>query len=165
MRPENHTQARLLVPMSISKITEFSPDYTPIRMMRLGVFGGNYFANADNDDFLGLLPGIISRAKRNRQDFSNLNNCFGTNAGLDYNEWMKRGWIADIDPLGWFHWYCRYYSGRRCYDDKRQISRYNKYRQRWGDRAHSQLKQRGKISPTIMQGLLQWSIDPFVRFL
>jgi hypothetical protein len=29
-----------------------------------------------------------------------------------------------VDPYGWFQWYCRFYQGRRCSDDGRQISRW-----------------------------------------
>jgi hypothetical protein len=39
------------------------------------------------------------------------------------NMWEGSGWIRDIDPYGWFHWYCRFYLGRRTSDDARQISR------------------------------------------
>ena len=41
----------------------------------------------------------------------------------DLNMWETSGWIKDIDPYGWFQWYCRFYLGRRCSDDERQIKR------------------------------------------
>lgn len=37
---------------------------------------------------------------------------------------QSSGWISDADPYGWFQWYCRFYQGRRCSDDARQISRW-----------------------------------------
>jgi len=37
--------------------------------------------------------------------------------------WEGSGWISDIDPYGWFQWYCRFYMGRRSTDDDRQIAR------------------------------------------
>ena len=32
------------------------------------------------------------------------------------------------DPCGWFQCYCRYYPGRRCPDDERQIKRRQTFR-------------------------------------
>ena len=31
--------------------------------------------------------------------------------------------MRDCDPYGWFQWYCRFYLGRRCDDDDRQVAR------------------------------------------
>jgi hypothetical protein len=39
--------------------------------------------------------------------------------------WESNGWMAYIDPYGWFQWYCHFYLGRRSSDDTRQISRGN----------------------------------------
>lgn len=164
IRRSRHVKAELLVPMRVKQFPhrEFEPAYSPSRMLKLGIFGGNYFAEADDDDFAGMTPGTVKLARLNAAPFAPRNNCFGVRAGLSYEEWDKRGWIFDEDPLGWFHWYCRYYAGRRHPRDAHQISRWVKYRERWCDRAQSQLKSSGKISPVIMQGLLQWSIDPYM---
>ena len=32
--------------------------------------------------------------------------------------------VKEVDPYGWFMWYCRFYLGRRCEDDERQIGRW-----------------------------------------
>ena len=38
---------------------------------------------------------------------------------------QEKGWIKpELDPRGWFHWYSRYYRGRRTDDDERQIKRW-----------------------------------------
>ena len=39
--------------------------------------------------------------------------------------WENKGWINEIDPYGWFHWYFRYWLGRWSQDDERQINRWN----------------------------------------
>jgi len=79
-------------------------------------------------------------------------NAFGVKCGQSLDAWESSGWITAWDPYGWFHWYCRcvrhegggggvgsggsvvstfeasiaprrFYQGRRCPDDERQISR------------------------------------------
>jgi hypothetical protein len=46
--------------------------------------------------------------------------------GGNLDMWESSGWITHIDPYGWFQWYCRFYLGRRCSDDERQINRWLK---------------------------------------
>lgn len=163
MKRSRHAKAKLLIPnqpVMRRGSPVFNPDYSPVRMLKLGVFGGNYFAEADRPDFEGL--GAAEKlARLNQLPFENRHNCFGVRAGLNYQEWYDRGWIHPDDPLGWFHWYCRYFNGRRHPDDGRQISRWLSYKQRWGDRLNSQFLA-GRPSAVIMQGLLQWGIDPYL---
>lgn len=44
-------------------------------------------------------------------------------AGQGLKEWEKSGWIWEGDPRGWMQWYIRFYEGRRCQDDTRQVMR------------------------------------------
>ena len=37
--------------------------------------------------------------------------------------WEDSGWMRDVDPYGWFQWYTRFFRGRRCEDDERQLAR------------------------------------------
>ena len=52
-------------------------------------------------------------------------NKFGVSCGQSIEEWEAAGWIAhDYDVRGWFQWYCRFFLGRRCDDDERQVGRW-----------------------------------------
>ena len=50
-------------------------------------------------------------------------NRFRVRAGQSLAEWEKAGWIWAEDPRGWAQWYTRFWEGRRCDDDERQVRR------------------------------------------
>jgi hypothetical protein len=73
--------------------------------------------------------------------------------------WKANGWIYPEDPRGWFQWYCRYFSGRRCVDDERQIARWKAVR-----RHIAQLQKNCDVGdvtcrPRQRQALLHWAYD------
>jgi hypothetical protein len=133
----------------------FKPELTPKQMLRLGVFGGKYMtdckAEFPNDWFANarLCP------ERHAPEL----NFFRVNASQPLSVWRQKGWIYPEDPRGWFQWYCRYYLGRRCPDDQRQIKRWRAVR-----RHLAQLKKhcrRGDFEcrPKQRQALLHWAYD------
>lgn len=134
---------------------EFTPALTPKDMLQLGVFGGKYMTDC-KDEF----PASWFKQARlcaDRHDPSL--NFFGVNASQPLSVWRDKGWIYHEDPRGWFQWYCRYYRGRRCPDDERQIKRWRAMRRhlaqiikncRGGD-VDCRRKQR--------QALLHWAYD------
>jgi hypothetical protein len=125
-------------------------------MLDLGVFGHAYFELAIEEDYEGIRPSIVERLREQNGEPDWSKNCFGVKAGLDYAAWMENGWIFEHDPIGWFHWYMRFISGRRLGEhDEHQIKRYSAYA-RWYSRA-VKLKAEGKQSKVINQGLLQWA--------
>lgn len=99
---------------------DFKPELTPKQMLRLGVFGGKYMT-----DCTGEFPqDWFAKARLCRERHDPRMNYFGVNASQPLAVWRKKGWIYHEDPRGWFQWYCRYYMGRRCPDDERQIKRW-----------------------------------------
>lgn len=98
----------------------FKPELTPKEMLALGVFGGKYMTDCRKE-----FPADWFEFARLNSEFHDPKlNFFGINASQPLSVWKKKGWIWKDDPRGWFQWYCRYYLGRRCPDDARQIKRW-----------------------------------------
>ena len=103
---------------------DFQPELTPKQMLELGVFGGKYMTDCA-DEF----PASWFKKARLCPTFHDPTlNFFGVNASQPLSEWRQKGWLYHEDPRGWFQWYCRYYRGRRCPDDERQIKRWRAMR-------------------------------------
>jgi hypothetical protein len=99
---------------------DFRPELTPREMLELGVFGGKYLT-----DCVPELPRDWFRNAKLCHEYHDPDlNYFGINASQPLSYWQEKGWIYHEDPRGWFQWYCRYYMGRRCPDDDRQIKRW-----------------------------------------
>jgi len=98
----------------------FKPELTPKEMLSMGVFGGKYMTDCQNE-----FPESWYLEAKLCHKFHDPNiNYFGVNASQSLAVWRKNGWINPDDPRGWFQWYCRYYMGRRHEDDGRQIKRW-----------------------------------------
>jgi hypothetical protein len=102
----------------------FRPQLTPKEMLELGVFGGKYMTDCADEFPSSWFESARLCHERHDPDL----NCFGVNASLPLSAWRKKGWIYHEDPRGWFQWYCRYYMGRRCLDDERQVRRWRAIR-------------------------------------
>ncbi|MGI8852914.1 MAG: hypothetical protein ACR2GC_06415 [Methyloceanibacter sp.] len=104
---------------------EFTPELTPRQMLALGVFCGKYMTDTRKE----FPKSWFAKAKLapKRRDCSL--NYFGVAASQPLSVWREKGWIHPDDPRGWFHWYCRYYMGRRMEgEDQRQIKRWKAMR-------------------------------------
>ena len=99
---------------------DFRPQLTPKQMLELGVFGGKYMTDCPAE----YPAEWFENAKLCSRLHDPHLNCFGVNASQPLSIWRAKGWIYDEDPRGWFQWYCRYFLGRRCPDDERQIRRW-----------------------------------------
>ena len=60
------------------------------------------------------------------KDYDAAKNKYGVKVGTTLEFWESKDWITNHDPYGWVEWYCNFYNGRRCEDDKRQIDRWKK---------------------------------------
>jgi hypothetical protein len=103
---------------------DFRPDLTPKQMLEMGVFGGKYMTDCRNE----FPADWFKQAKLCHDRHDPGLNYFGVNASQPLSVWRAKGWIYHEDPRGWFQWYCRYYMGRRCPDDERQIKRWKAMR-------------------------------------
>ena len=136
----------------------FKPQFTPQKMLEMGVFGGSYFG-----DKIKEYPKSWFKNAKLSKTFDVEKNRFKVKAGLSRKEWMDKGWIFKEYPLGWFQWYCRFKNGRRISRvDKIQIKRWKAFKRHVtaikkncepGD-IHCRRKQR--------QAILQWAYNPFI---
>ncbi|KAL7541952.1 hypothetical protein ACHAXR_011671 [Thalassiosira sp. AJA248-18] len=164
-------------------LKDFHPNRSPEEVLRAGSFGGTYFrpitsavtnikynsASVLKDT---VQPSWISNLDKpsmlTSSTYHNSINKFKVKCGGSLGMWESSGWISNSDPYGWFQWYCRFYSGRRCSDDKRQISRWCKsagLKGRFKSQICNKIIAAGttagdeKISPVIRQTLLHWGLE------
>ena len=103
---------------------DFRPELSPQEMLELGVFGGRYMTDCRAEFPAAWFEHALLCPSRHDPEL----NFFGVNASQPLAEWRRKGWIYHEDPRGWFQWYCRYYLGRRCPDDHRQVKRWRAMR-------------------------------------
>ena len=125
---------RLVAPVGKDFDVEFRPDLTPKEMLDLGVFGGKYLTDCQQE-----FPAewfVSAKLSPRKKDVSL--NFFGVDASQSLIEWQRKGWIFPEDPRGWFQWYCRYFLGRRIpTEDARQIRRWKMMRRHIAQVVHN----------------------------
>lgn len=147
---------QLTEPMGKNFDPDFKPQLTPKQMLKLGVFGGDYFNEPPQEFPHDWFEGVELSQHGAKAEL----NFFKVNASQPLSVWQQKGWIYFEDPKGWFLWYCRYYLGRRIpEEDTRQIKRWKAIH-----RHVSQVQthcQPGDIHcrPRQRQALLHWSYD------
>jgi len=166
-------------------LIDFKPNRTPEEILRAGAFGGTYYRSIvsavtnvkyKTSEVLqssvkpAWIQGLDEGTYLTNNTYVPKINKFKVKCGGSLGMWESSGWIADCDPYGWFQWYCRFYQGRRCSDDERQISRWLKSAGPKG-RFRSQLCNKifaaggmghvgdVKVSPVIRQTLLHWGLE------
>ncbi|MDX6612072.1 MAG: hypothetical protein QOD75_1258 [Blastocatellia bacterium] len=134
---------------------DFQPELNPKQMLQLGVFGGRYMTDCAAEFPADWFAAARLCSKRHDPQL----NFFKVNASQPLTVWRQKGWLYHEDPRGWFQWYCRYFMGRRCADDDRQIKRWKAVR-----RHEAQIEKHcrpGDLScrPRQRQALLHWAYD------
>ena len=134
---------------------DFRPQLTPAELLKVGVFGGRYMTDC-RVEFPGeWFEGAKLCAERHDPQL----NFFRVNASQPLSEWRRKGWIHPDDPRGWFQWYCRYYMGRRCADDERQIRRWRNIRRHAAQLEKHCARRDLACRPRQRQSLLHWAYD------
>ena len=152
----------------------FSPNKTPLEVIREGTFGGPYFRE---------IYSVINEKwyKNSWKEFVHLKNTdakfcasdcydgnvnkYGVKCETSLRFWENKGWINKIDPYGWFQWYFRSWLGRTSKDDKRQINRRKKIVSRFRGKLVKMIRDAGSkfddysISPKIRQILWHWGYE------
>ncbi|KAK8162669.1 hypothetical protein IWX90DRAFT_249926 [Phyllosticta citrichinensis] len=118
---------------------DFTPNKSPEEIIREGSFGGSYWrplyskalGTTIQDDWkelpAGWTKGLDVKRYLKSPSYNAEVNKYGVACGQSIEEWEASGWIMhEYDVRGWFQWYCRFWMGRRCPDDERQISRWKK---------------------------------------
>ncbi|KXJ88691.1 hypothetical protein Micbo1qcDRAFT_235591 [Microdochium bolleyi] len=118
---------------------DFTPNKSPESILREGCFGGSYFRplysrhlrTTIEDDWRELpaewTSGLDVSRYLTSPEYDPEVNKYGVACGQSIEEWEAAGWIShEHDVRGWFQWYCRFWMGRRCADDERQIGRWKK---------------------------------------
>lgn len=119
----------LLEPIGKNFHLDFKPELTPQEMLEVGVFGGKYLTDCQ-DEFPDQWF-VNAQFSPEEKDISL--NYFRVDASQPLKEWLQKGWLHPQDPRGWFQWYCRYYMRRRTeQEDARQIKRWFAFRRHRG---------------------------------
>ena len=167
----------------------FTPNKSPEEMLREGCFGGSYFRPLFSrrlgctiqDDYKELpaswYEGLDVGTFLTSPDYDPEVNKYKVKCGQSIEEWEAAGWIShDHDVRGWFQWYCRFFMGRRCEDDERQIGRWARCAGESGRWRRSLLKkyvsmgvkevfddgedeEQGDVSPVQHQTCFQWAYE------
>lgn len=148
-------QYELVAPTGRNFHPDFRPELTPRQMLTMGVFGGKYMTDCQAE-----FPAVWFARARLCHDFHDpALNFFGVNASQSLATWREKGWIFEEDPRGWFQWYCRYYLGRRCVDDERQIGRWRAARRHAAQLRNACPPGQWSCRPRQRQALLHWAYD------
>lgn len=142
-------------PMGENFAREFCPHLTPAEMLELGIFGGKYMTDCRDEFPESWFRNAKLCRDRHDPDF----NFFKVNASRPLSYWKKKGWIYWEDPRGWFQWYCRYYMGRRCPDDARQIRRWKAMKRHVSQVKKHCTPEDWSCRPKQRQALLHWAYD------
>ena len=157
---------------------EFKPNLSPSEIFQLGSFGGTYWrpikSSITNKKYKNIhlqypkewwFELSDDKLTKSWKKYDKNINKYKVKVGQTLEVWQDKNWITKYHPYGWVHWYCDFFLGKRCPDDKRQIKRWlgiasekGRFR-KW--LVTLIIKKNGKwndisISPKIRQTLQHW---------
>jgi len=116
---------------------DFKPNLSPKDVLQKGSFGGTYYRpiysqvveeqlNNQHKEYPdSWFEGLDVPKQITSSIYDPKVNTYKVKCGQSLLAWEESGWISNLDPYGWFQWYCRFYRGRRHpEDDARQIQRW-----------------------------------------
>lgn len=140
----------------------FTPSYTPLEMLKLGVFEGKYINNIKGiPSSWKSLPKVVGPKDPPNPEL----NKFGVKSRQPLSAWVEKGWIT-TDKNGWFEWYIKYSEGRRLgKEDATQIARWRSFvaRHQGQIKANCEMSN-DKCRPIQRQALLQWGWDSSTKY-
>jgi hypothetical protein len=171
--------------LHFADVPSFQPNMSPKEVLQSGSFGGGYFrpiySAVLKQDCTGVwkelpavwIEGLDVEQHLASETYRTAVNKYKVNCGVKESKadsfgllaWEKMGWIVAQDPYGWFHWYCRFYQGRRSEDDARQVGRWEKAagpNGRWRQNLIAKCLKANrsyddaKVSPVVRQTLQHW---------
>jgi hypothetical protein len=147
----------LVEPIGKNFNKDFKPDLTPKQMLSMGVFGGKYMTDCQNE----FPKDWFTKAKLSVSSHNAKLNYFKVNASQPLSVWRKNNWInKEHDPRGWFQWYCRYYMGRRIEkEDEKQIKRWRAITRHIAQITHNCRSKDLLCRRTQRQAVLHWAYD------
>jgi hypothetical protein len=151
----------LVEPVGKNFAADFKPNYTPLQMLREGVFGGKYC----NDTILEYPKSWFEDGRFSPEGNNSLMNRFKGDSRTPIANWVKEGWLfSKHDPRGWFEWYMRYFLGRRIEEefegqpyDRYQINRWKSFARHFGQVKVNCDANDMECRANQRQALLQWS--------
>jgi|UniRef100_A0A6C0LG28 hypothetical protein len=114
---------------------DFTPNLSPREIFQLGSFGGTYwrpiFSGVNKKNYKNIHH-VYPRTWWKGIDETTLSSCdydvsknkYKVRVGTSLEFWESKGWIKELHPYGWVHWYCDFHMGKRSIDDERQIRRW-----------------------------------------
>lgn len=118
---------------------DFTPNKSPEEMLKEGCLGGSYYRPLRSHKLGIIIEGDWEELPAEWIDGLDVDrfltsptydadvNKYKVSCGQSIEQWEAAGWIShEHDVRGWFQWYTRFFRGRRCEDDARQVSRWKK---------------------------------------
>jgi len=161
--------------VKFSDYPDFTPNLTPKQMFEAGIMGGFYFrpiTGKSGKTYSKRYKKYSFLSKMPLEKYANMSydksvNRYKNKVGTSYEFWINKGWIEEeFDPYGWIEWYCNFWLGRRCKDDKRQIERWKRlagkngrFRKQLQNKINAIGKNDDNVYTGIRQTLLHWAFD------